>query len=103
MTGRNVEIILGALVDAVRHGDPGHIAGFLAPGLVWEGVEPGLRCDGREQAMRLIRGRLAAGPPPYGAPSPITGGRWRSSDTTEKRRYGYPATSAVAIPGPVVH
>jgi hypothetical protein len=37
-------------VDAVRYRDPGRIAGFLAPDLVWDGVSPGLRCEGREQA-----------------------------------------------------
>jgi hypothetical protein len=29
---------------------------------VWEGVEPGLRGDGRQQAMSVIRNRIAAGP-----------------------------------------
>ena len=62
MTARNIEIILGGLVDAVRYRDPGRIAGFLAPELVWDGVSPGLRCEGREQAMGLIRNRLAAAP-----------------------------------------
>jgi SnoaL-like domain len=62
MSARNVEIILGGLVDAVRLRDPECIAGFLAPDLVWDGVEPGLRCEGREQAMGLIRRRLAKAP-----------------------------------------
>jgi limonene-1,2-epoxide hydrolase len=62
MTARNIEIILGGLVDAVRYRDPARIAGFLAPELVWDGVSPGLRCEGREQAMGLIRNRLAAAP-----------------------------------------
>lgn len=62
MTGRNIEIILGGLADAIRYRDPGRIAEFLAPDLVWEGAAPGLRCDGREQAMRLIGNRLAAAP-----------------------------------------
>lgn len=62
MTGRNIEIILGGLMDAVRYRDPRRIADFLAPDLVWEGVSPGLRCDGRDQAMRLIGNRLAGSP-----------------------------------------
>jgi hypothetical protein len=59
MTARNIEIILGGLVDAVRYRDPERIAGLLPPGLVWDGVSPGLRCEGREQALALIRNRLA--------------------------------------------
>jgi limonene-1,2-epoxide hydrolase len=47
-------------VDAIRSQDPGRIADLLAPDLVWEGLRPGLRCDGREQALRLIRNRFAA-------------------------------------------
>src|SRR5216683_2472817 len=42
--------------------DPERITEFLAADLVWEGLEPGLRCDGREQAMGVIRNRFAAGP-----------------------------------------
>lgn len=57
MTRRNIEIILGGLADAVRHRDPQHIAEFLAPDLVWEGIAPGLRCEGRQQAMELIGNR----------------------------------------------
>ena len=30
MIAQNIEIILGGLVDAVRHRDPERIAGFLA-------------------------------------------------------------------------
>ena len=44
MTARNIEIVLGGAVDAVRYRDPGRIAGLLAPDLVWDGVSPGLRC-----------------------------------------------------------
>jgi limonene-1,2-epoxide hydrolase len=62
MAGRNIEIILGGLVDAVRNQDPERITEFLAADLVWEGLEPGLRCDGREQAMGVIRSRFAAAP-----------------------------------------
>lgn len=62
MAGRNIEIILGGLVEAVRDQDPERITEFLAPDVVWEGLEPGLRCDGREQAMGVIRNRFAAAP-----------------------------------------
>jgi hypothetical protein len=62
MTAGNIEIILGGPVDAVRYRDPERIAGFLDPDLVWDGVEPGLRCEGRDQAMGLIRNRLAKAP-----------------------------------------
>lgn len=62
MPGRNIEVILGGLADAIRYRDPQRIAEFLAPDLVWEGASPGLRCDGREQAMGLIGNRLLAAP-----------------------------------------
>lgn len=62
MAGRNIEIILGGLAAAVRTQDPGPIGGLLAAELVWEGVEPGLRCDGPEQALGIIRNRFAAAP-----------------------------------------
>jgi limonene-1,2-epoxide hydrolase len=62
VTARNIEIVLGGLADAMRNRDPERIGEFLAPGLVWEGVEPGLRCDGRQQAMTVIRNRFAAAP-----------------------------------------
>jgi hypothetical protein len=56
-----ISIILGGLVDAVRGQDPERITQFLAADLVWEGLAPGLRCDGREQAMG-VRNRFAAAP-----------------------------------------
>jgi limonene-1,2-epoxide hydrolase len=59
---RNIDIVLGGLADAIRSRDPERIAGFLSPDLVWEGLEPGLRCDGRQQAMGVIRNRFAAAP-----------------------------------------
>ncbi len=62
MSARNIDIVLGGLADAMRSRDPDRIAEFLGPDLVWEGVEPGLRCDGRQQAMSVIRGRFAAAP-----------------------------------------
>jgi hypothetical protein len=62
MAAGNLEIILGGLVDAVRNQDPERITDFLAPDLTWEGLAPGLRCDGRDQAMGVIRSRFAAAP-----------------------------------------
>ncbi len=62
MSARNIDIVLGGLTDAMRSRDQARIAEFLGPDLVWEGVEPGLRCDGRQQAMSVIRNRFAAAP-----------------------------------------
>jgi len=58
VAARNIDIVLGGLADAMRSRDPEHIAEFLGPDLVWEGVEPGLRCDGRQQTMSVIRNRF---------------------------------------------
>ena len=63
MTARNIEIVLGGLVDAVH--DPERVAGFLAPDLVWDGVSPSLRCvftssDGKVIRWRDFRTRAAA-------------------------------------------
>ena len=65
MTARNIEIVLGGLVDAVRYRDPGRIAGFLASDLVWDGVSTGLRCvftfsDGKVIRRRDFHSRAAA-------------------------------------------
>ena len=54
MTARNIEIILGGLVDAVRYRDPERIAGFLVPDLIWDGASPGFRHEGREQALAAM-------------------------------------------------
>jgi SnoaL-like domain len=62
VSARNIDIVLGGLADAIRSRDPERIAEFLGPDLVWEGLEPGLRCDGRQQAMSVIRHRFAAAP-----------------------------------------
>jgi hypothetical protein len=43
VAAQNIDIVLGGLADAMRSRDPERIAEFLAPDLVWEGVEPGLR------------------------------------------------------------
>jgi limonene-1,2-epoxide hydrolase len=60
VAGRDIDIVLTGLVDAIRSQDPERIADLLAPDLVWEGLRPELRCDGRDQALRLIRNRFAA-------------------------------------------
>jgi hypothetical protein len=62
VAARNIDIVLGGLADAIRSRDPERIAEFLGPDLVREGLEPGLRCDGRQQAMSVIRNRFAAAP-----------------------------------------
>ncbi len=62
MAARNIDIVLGGLADAMRSRDPERMAEFLGPDLVWEGLEPGLRCDGRQHAMSVIRKRFAAAP-----------------------------------------
>ena len=62
MAGRNIEIILGGLADAVRSQSQSASPISLPADLVWEGLAPGLRCDGREQAMGVIRNRFAAAP-----------------------------------------
>jgi hypothetical protein len=60
VAARNIDVVLGGPADAMRSRDPERIAEFLVPDLVWEGLEPGLRCNGRQQAMSLIRDRFAA-------------------------------------------
>ena len=62
MAARNITTVLGGLADAMRIRDPERIAEFLGPDLVWEGLEPGLSCDGRQEAMSVIRNRFAAAP-----------------------------------------
>ena len=62
MARRNIEIILGGLVDAVREQDAERVAALLAPDVIWVGLQPELRCEGRQQAMDVIRGRFKAGP-----------------------------------------
>jgi ketosteroid isomerase-like protein len=59
MARNNMEIILGALADTVRTQDIGQLTGLLDRDLVWEGVHPGQRCDGRDQAMGVLGGFFA--------------------------------------------
>ncbi len=60
--GANLDIVLGGLVDALRQQDPALIGQLLAPDVVWEGIRPEWRCEGRRQAMELVRHRFARAP-----------------------------------------
>lgn len=60
MAQNNMEIVLGALADTVRTQDIGHLAGLLGQDVVWEGVHPGQRCDGWDQAMSVLGGFFAS-------------------------------------------
>jgi hypothetical protein len=59
MARNNMEIVLGVLADTLRTQDIEHLAGLLDQQVVWEGVHPGQRCDGREQAMGVLGGFFA--------------------------------------------
>lgn len=62
MTQSDFQLILGVLADTLREQDPERIAALLAPDVVWEGARPDMRCEGRDQAMNLIRRRFEYGP-----------------------------------------
>ncbi|MGH9094828.1 MAG: nuclear transport factor 2 family protein [Acidimicrobiales bacterium] len=62
MAGSDFETIFGGLADALRDRDPDRIGALLAPDVVWEGLQPDLRCNGWDEAMGVIRHRFAAGP-----------------------------------------
>jgi hypothetical protein len=59
MARNNMEIVLGVLADTLRTQDIEHLARLLDEQVVWEGVHPGQRCDGREQAMGVLGGFFA--------------------------------------------
>jgi hypothetical protein len=59
MARNNMEIVLGVLADTLRTQDIEHLARLLDDQVVWEGVHPGQRCDGREQAMGVLGGFFA--------------------------------------------
>jgi hypothetical protein len=59
MAQDNMEIILGVLADSVRTQDIEHLAGLLDRQVVWEGVHPGQRCDGRDEALGVLGGFFA--------------------------------------------
>jgi ketosteroid isomerase-like protein len=54
-----METILGLLTETLRAQDTEHLAGLLDQDVVWEGVHPGQRCDGRDQALGVLRGFFA--------------------------------------------
>lgn len=56
MITSNMAIILGALADVVRTQDSAPLARLLDQNVVWEGVRPDQRCDGRAEAMSVIGG-----------------------------------------------
>jgi len=60
MTGSNMEITLGLLAETLRTQDTGYLAGLLDQDVVWEGVHPGQRCNGRDQAMSVLGGYFAS-------------------------------------------
>ncbi len=55
----NLGIVLTGITKVLRNQDADGIAELLASDVVWEGLWPGLRCDNREQAMRIIRHAFA--------------------------------------------
>ncbi len=60
MAQNNMEIVLGVLAQTLRTQDVEHLAGLLDEHVVWEGVHPGQRCDGRDQAMGVLGGFFAS-------------------------------------------
>lgn len=52
-------IVLSGITKVLGSQDADGIAELLAPDVVWEGLLPGMRCDNREQAMRIIRHAFA--------------------------------------------
>jgi SnoaL-like domain len=55
----NLGIILSGITSVLRSQDADGIEELLAPDVIWDGLWPGLRCDNREQAMRIIRHAFA--------------------------------------------
>lgn len=60
MAQNSMEIVLGVLADTLRTQGIEHLAGLLDQQVVWEGVHPGQRCDGREQVMGVLGGFFAS-------------------------------------------
>jgi ketosteroid isomerase-like protein len=54
MAQNNMEIVLGVLADTLRTQDIEHLVRRLDQQVVWEGVHPGQRCDGRDQAVDVL-------------------------------------------------
>ena len=59
MAQNNMEIVLGVLADTLRTQDIEHLVRLLDQQVVWEGVHPGQRCDGRDQAIGVLGGFFA--------------------------------------------
>jgi ketosteroid isomerase-like protein len=59
MARNNMEIVLRVLADTVRTQDIQHLAELLDQDVTWEGVLPGQRCNGRDQAMGVLGGFFA--------------------------------------------
>jgi limonene-1,2-epoxide hydrolase len=60
MAQNNMEIVLGVLADTLRTQDIEHLVRLLDHQVVWEGVHPGQRCDGRDQAIGVLGGFFAS-------------------------------------------
>jgi limonene-1,2-epoxide hydrolase len=60
MAHNNMEIVLGVLADTLRTQDIEHLVRLLDQQVVWEGVHPGQRCDGRDQAIGVLGGFFAS-------------------------------------------
>lgn len=59
----NLEVVFVAWLEAIRRGEPALAAARLAPDVVWQGVAPHLRCEGRAEVVEAITARIAAGAP----------------------------------------
>jgi limonene-1,2-epoxide hydrolase len=59
MAQNNMEIVLRVLADTLRTQDVQHLIRLLDQQVVWEGVHPGQRCDGRDQAIGVLGGFFA--------------------------------------------
>jgi ketosteroid isomerase-like protein len=52
---RNLELVLDGWVEAIRRRDLDAVAQRLAPDVVWQGVEPHLRCPDRDAVLGNLR------------------------------------------------
>jgi SnoaL-like domain len=59
----NLEIVFVAWLEAIRRGELDEAAARLGPEVTWQGVEPHLRCEDRDQVMDVLRARIEAGTP----------------------------------------
>ena len=56
---RNLELVLDGWVEAIRRRDLDAEAERLAPDVVWQGVEPYLRCPDRDAVLANLREALS--------------------------------------------